>query len=181
MIGNFLFALLLSQVHVNVCMLSRFTCFSGVQFCATLWTIACEAPLSMRFSRQEYWSGLPCPPPGDLPNPGIKPVSLRSLASAGMFFTTSTTQEALQVNRRNIVSSVQFSCSVRSDSATLWTAAQQASLSITNSWSLLKLMSIESVMPSNHLNLCRPLLLPPSIFPASGSFLFLQIILKNWF
>ena len=126
MIGNFLFALLLSQVHVNVCMLSRFTCFSGVQFCATLWTIACEAPLSMRFSRQEYWSGLPCPPPGDLPNPGIKPVSLRSLASAGMFFTTSTTQEALQVNRRNIVSSVQFSCSVRSDSATPWTVAYQA-------------------------------------------------------
>ena len=49
--------------------------------------------------------------------------------------------------------------------ATPWTAAHQASLSITNSWSLLKLMSIESVMPSNHLILCRPLLLPPSIFP----------------
>ena len=49
--------------------------------------------------------------------------------------------------------------------ATPWTAACQASLSITNSWSLLKLMSIESVMPSNHLILCRPLLLPPSIFP----------------
>ena len=49
--------------------------------------------------------------------------------------------------------------------ATLWTAACQASLSITNSWSLLKLMSIESVMPSNHLILCRPLLLLPSIFP----------------
>ena len=48
---------------------------------------------------------------------------------------------------------------------TLWTAAHQASLSITNSWSLLKLMSIESVMPSNHLILCRTLLLLPSIFP----------------
>ena len=48
---------------------------------------------------------------------------------------------------------------------TLWTAAPQASLSITNSRSLLKLMSIESVIPSNHLILCRPLLLPPSIFP----------------
>src|SRR5574337_1290414 len=48
--------------------------------------------------------------------------------------------------------------------ATPWTAAHQASLSITNSWSLLKLMSIESVMPSNHLILCRPLLLPPPIF-----------------
>ena len=49
--------------------------------------------------------------------------------------------------------------------ATPWTAAHQASLSVTNSWNLLKLMSIESVMPSNHLILCRTLLLPPSIFP----------------
>ena len=61
---------------------------------------------------------------------------------------------------------VQFSGSVMSDSATPWTAARQASLYITNSWSLLKLMSIESVMPSNHLILCHPLLLLPSIFPS---------------
>ena len=61
---------------------------------------------------------------------------------------------------------VQFSHSVMSDSETLWTAACQASLSITNSWSLLKLMSIESVMPSNHLILCHPLLLLPSVFPS---------------
>ena len=54
--------------------------------------------------------------------------------------------------------------------ATPWTAAHQASLSITNSWSLLKLMSIESVMPSYHLILCGPLLLLPSIFPSIGSF-----------
>ena len=53
-----------------------------------------------------------------------------------------------------------------SDSATPWTIARQTSLSITNSWSLLKLMSIESVMPSKHLILCRPLLLLPSIFPS---------------
>ena len=46
------------------------------------------------FSRQEYWSGLPCPPPGDLPDSGIKPVSLVSLALAGRFFTTSATWEA---------------------------------------------------------------------------------------
>ena len=59
---------------------------------------------------------------------------------------------------------VRFS-SVVSDSVTPWTAAHQASLSITNSWSLLKLMSIESVMPSNHLILCCPLLLSPSILP----------------
>ena len=60
----------------------------------------------------------------------------------------------------------QFSRSVMSDSVTPWTAAHQASLSITNSRSLLKLMSIALVMPSNHLNLCRPLLLPPSVFPS---------------
>ena len=59
-----------------------------------------------------------------------------------------------------------FSHSVMSNSATPWTAARQASLSITNSMSLLKLMSIESVIPSNHLILCHPLLLPPSIFPS---------------
>ena len=54
--------------------------------------------------------------------------------------------------------------------ATPWTAARQASLSITNSQSLLKLLSIESVMPSNHLTLCHPLLLPPSIFPSIKAF-----------
>ena len=61
---------------------------------------------------------------------------------------------------------VQFSRSVVSDSATPWTAARQASLSITNSWSSPKLMSIQSVMPSNHLILCRSLLRLPSIFPS---------------
>ena len=62
--------------------------------------------------------------------------------------------------------SVQFSRSVMSNFATPWTSACQASLSITSSWSLLKLMSIASVMPSNHYILCRPLLLPLSIFPS---------------
>ena len=68
-------------------------------------------------------------------------------------------------------SSIQFSRSVVSESLeTPWTAARQASLSITNSQSLPKLMSIESVVPSNHLILCCPLLLPPSIFPSLGVF-----------
>ncbi|CAI9158760.1 unnamed protein product [Rangifer tarandus platyrhynchus] len=58
---------------------------------ATPWTAARQAPLPMGFSRQEYWSGLPCPPPGDLPDPGIEPTSLMSPALAGGFFTTSTT------------------------------------------------------------------------------------------
>ena len=62
--------------------------------------------------------------------------------------------------------SVQFSHSVMSDFATQWNAARQASLSITNSQSLLKLMFIESVMPSNHLIICRPLILPPSFIPS---------------
>ena len=61
--------------------------------------------------------------------------------------------------------SAQFSCSVMSNSESPWTAACQASLSITNSQSLLKLMPIESVMPSNHLILCHPLLFSPSTFP----------------
>ena len=54
--------------------------FSRVRLFATPWTVVCKAPLSMGFSRQEYWSGLPCPPPGDLPDPGIEPASLASPA-----------------------------------------------------------------------------------------------------
>ena len=50
-------------------------CFSRVQLFATLWTVDNQAPLSVGFSRREYWSGLPCPPPGDLPHPGIEPGS----------------------------------------------------------------------------------------------------------
>ena len=204
-----------------------------------------QAFLSMGFSRQEYWSGLPCLHPGYLADPGIKPVSLMSPALAGMFFTTNSTREALT---NKSVSSVTHSCptlqphglqhtrlpclspspGVYSDShplsqwchptisssviplsfhlqsfpasgsfqisqffasgnQSIWvlasasiqfssvaqscptlcdprTTAHQASLSITNSQSLLKLMSIQSVMPSNHLILCHSLLLLPSIF-----------------
>ena len=76
--------------------------------------------------------------------------------------------------------SVQFSHSVSSDSATPWTAACQASLSITNSQSLLKLMSIESVMPSNHLILCHPLLLLPSIFPSIRVFSNESVLCIRW-
>ena len=70
--------------------------FSRVQLFATPWTVAHQAPLSMGFSRQEYWSGLPCPPPGDLPNPGIESESLIAPALTGGFFTTSTIWEAQQ-------------------------------------------------------------------------------------
>ena len=58
---------------------------SCVRLLATPWTVARQAPLSLRFSRQEYWRGLPCPPPGDLPNPETEPMSP---ALAGGFFTT---------------------------------------------------------------------------------------------
>ena len=61
--------------------------FSQVRLFVIPLTIASQAPLSMGFSRQEYWSGLPGPPPGDLPDPGIKPESLTSPALAGGFFT----------------------------------------------------------------------------------------------
>ena len=60
---------------------------------ANSWTIAYKAPLSLGFSRQEYRSGLPCPPPGYFPDPGIEPVSLMSLAMSGRFFTTGSTWE----------------------------------------------------------------------------------------
>ena len=55
---------------------------------------ALQALLFMGFSRQEYWSGWPCPPPGDLPNPGIEPMSLKSPALTGSFFATSATWKA---------------------------------------------------------------------------------------
>ena len=80
-----------SEWHARI--LSR---FSHAQLCTTLWTAARQAPLSIGFSRPDYWSGLPCPPPGDLLNPGIEPTSLMSPALASGFFTTSATWEALR-------------------------------------------------------------------------------------
>ena len=70
------------------------SCFSRVQFCATPWTAAHQAPLSMGFSRQAYCNGLPFPSSGDLPGPGIKTASLSSPLLAGRFFITSATREA---------------------------------------------------------------------------------------
>ena len=72
--------------------------FSHVWLFVTLWTVAHQAPLFTGFSRQEYWSELPCPPPGDLPDPGIKLTSFMSPALADRFFTTSTTWEAPDTN-----------------------------------------------------------------------------------
>ena len=75
------------RLKISACVLSRFSC---VRLFMTLWAVALQAPLSMGFSRQEYWSGLPCPPPGELPDLG----SLTTPALAGRFFTTSATWEA---------------------------------------------------------------------------------------
>ena len=112
----------------------------------------------MSFSRQEYRSGLPFPPSRDLLRSGIEPTSLVSCIVGG-FFTTSATWEVPQFNSVQLLSRVRLF-------ATPWIAACQASLSITNSQSLLRLMSVESVMPSSHLILCRPLLLLPPIPPS---------------
>ena len=91
------------------------------------------------------------------------------------------------INYKNILLRNLKACSVQFSSlshvrlfATPWTAAHQASLSITKSWSLFKLMSIESMMPSNHLILCSPLLLPPSIFPSIRVFSKQSVFRIRW-
>ena len=110
----------------------------------------------MAFSRKEYWNRLPSPSPGDLSHPGTETIS----CTAAKFFPLSHLGSPIYMVQSSsvlLLSHVQLF-------VTTWTAACQASLSITNSWSLLKLISIESVMPSNHLILCRSLLLQLSIF-----------------
>ena len=79
-------------MHVCVCQVA-----SVVSDSVILWTVACQAPLSMGFSRQEYWSRWSCPPPRDLPDPGMEPASLMSPALAGRFFTTSATWEVPKI------------------------------------------------------------------------------------
>ena len=104
--------------------------FSHVCFCATLWNVACRASLSLGSSKQEYWSGLPFPPPGDLPDPGIKPTSLMSPVLACGFFTTSATWEALTNQWRSEVKSLSRVWLL----ATPWTVAYQAPPSMGFSW-----------------------------------------------
>ena len=71
--------------HNDICVIN---CFSMVRLFATLWTVSYQVLLSTGFSREECWSGFPCPPPRDLPDPGIKPKSLRFPALAGGAFTS---------------------------------------------------------------------------------------------
>ena len=81
--------------HLSVLLIWSCACvlshFSRVRLCATLWTVACQTPLSVGFSRQEYWSGLPCPPPGYPLDPEIEPMSFTSPGSAGGSFNPSAT------------------------------------------------------------------------------------------
>ena len=93
--------------------------FNHIQLCSTLWTTACQAPLSMGFSRQKYCRGLPFSPPEDLPDPGIDPSSLTSPAFADGFFTTSATWKAIYyalVQAEESESEVAQSCLTLSDS-----------------------------------------------------------------
>ena len=77
--------------HVCICMHVRAQLLNCVRLFATPWIAACQAPLSMEFPRQEYWSGMSFPTQGDLPDSGIEPASLMSPALASRFFTTSAT------------------------------------------------------------------------------------------
>ena len=115
----------------------------------TLWTVVHQATLSMGFSRQEYWSGLPCPLPGDLLYLGIEPVSLTSPALAGRFFTTKVNWE------------VQFS-SVTQSCPTLCNPMNHSMPGLPVHHQLLE---FTQVMTSSHLILCHPLLLLPPIPP----------------
>ena len=136
-----------------------------VSIFVTLWTVAHQALLCLGFPRQEWLSGLSFPSPGDLPDPGIKPTSPASIASPTLQADSLLLSHQGSTFRYNQFSSVQLLSHVQLFE-TQWIAVCQSSLSFTNSGSLLKLMSIKSVMPSNHLILCRPLLLPLSIFPS---------------
>ena len=136
------------------------SCFSHVQLFATLWTVAPQVPLSIGFSRQEYWTGLPCPPPGNLPDPGIEttsPVESLLLSHWGSTYTSISMLISISVQ----------SCSYVWLFATPWTAAHQPSpipeaysnLCPLSQWCLPTISS--SVVPFSS---CL------QSFPASGSF-----------
>ena len=86
---------------------------SHVRLFSTLWTLACQAPLTMGFSRQEYWSGLPCPPPGGLPDSGIEP---HLFCISRRFFTTSAPWEARKATDFSVTNSFFLLCPLSQDS-----------------------------------------------------------------
>ena len=92
---------------------------SHIQLFAISWTVAHQAPLFLEFSRLEYCNRLPYPPPGDLPDPGIKPTSLMSPPLAGGFLTTSATGEALYLKTSYLIYIVDSLTSAFKDHSTL--------------------------------------------------------------
>ena len=116
---------------------------------ATPWTIAHQAPLFVGFSRQEYWSELPFHSPGDLPNQGLKLRSPALQADSLLSEPLGKPPKFIQLSSVQPLSRVQLF-------TTPWITARQASLSITNSQSLPKLMSIKLVMPSHPLSSPSP-------------------------
>jgi len=173
---------------------------SCVQLFATPWTVTHQTPLSMEFFRQEYWSGLPFSSPGESfwPRDWIQV----SCIAGGIFTTkllgtwTSWEQrmsflypDSIFLKNKLFLHAFKYiwyhQSSVQSLSCvqlfvTPWTVAHQASLSITNSQSLFKFMSVESVIPSNHLIFCHPLLLRPSIFPSIRVFSNKSVLHIRW-
>ena len=103
--------------------------FGHVRLFAPPWTVAFQGPLSVGFSRQGYWSGLPFPPPGDLPDPGIEPTGFLSPALAGGFFTTGVTWEVL-----SLFKSTQNS-PLSSQIAEKWSSLWSSQKCFMNSWS----------------------------------------------
>ena len=137
----------------SLCLLS---CFSCVQLFVTLWNLAHQGPLYMGILQARILEWVVMTSSREPPNPEIQSTSFACPALTGGFFTTSTTWKFSSFQSLSHVWLFE----------TPWTTAHQTSLSITNPQSLLKLMSIELVMPSNHLILCHPLLLLPSILPS---------------
>ena len=112
--------------YVFVCVCVCVCALNHVRLFAALWTVACQASLSAEFSRQEYWSGVPFPSLGDLPDAGSKPLSLAFPVVAGRFFTTSVTWEAPFPSCLWSISSNQYLCQIFAIAWILWD---------TNGWS----------------------------------------------
>ena len=143
----------------------------------------------MRYPQQEYWSGLPIPSPRDLPVPGMKPASPALQADSLPLSPPGRPTKHLRLGKILVFTqrllttetfgSVQLLSRVQVF-VTPRAAARQASLSITNFWSSLKLASIKSVMPSKHLILCPPRPLPASVFPSIRGFSSESVLRIRW-